>query len=302
MRVFITGATGFVGSAVVRELIDAGHEVRGLARSDVAAATLNAAGAHAHRGALEDSASLRAGAAEADAVIHTAFIHDFTDFAAAAAVDERAIEALGDVLAGSNRQLLVTSGTALVAPGRTITEEDKPDPALLERWPRRSEQAAFATIDRGVCASIVRLPPSVHGEGDHGFVPRLIDIARQKGVSAYIGEGANRWPAVHRLDAARLYRLAIEQPFPGAQYHAIADEAVVFREIAAAIGRHLNVPVQSIANDAAAEHFGFLALFAAMDVPASSERTQYQLGWHPVQPGLLADLERGHYFQKAEVA
>ena len=302
MRVFVTGATGFIGSAIVRELIDAGHEVVGLTRSDAGAAALTAAGAQPHCGRLEDIESLRSGASGADAVIHTAFIHDFANIAAAAATDERAIEALGEALAGSNKPLVVTSGTALLGPGRIVTEADSPDPELTANWPRKSEQAALATIARGVSASIVRLPPSVHGEADHGFVPRLIGIARDKGAAAYVGDGVNRWAAVHRLDAAHLYRLAIEQPSSGAHYHAIGDRGVAFREIAGMIGRHLDVPAQSISNDAAPEHFGFLGLFAALDVPASSEWTQQRLGWRPQQLGLLADLDQGHYFEKVEAA
>ena len=302
MRIFVTGATGFVGSAVVQELVEAGHHVLGLARSDTAAASLAGAGAQVHRGALDDLASLREGAAGADAVVHTAFVHDFANIAAAAATDTRAIETLGEALAGSSRPLVVTSGTALIAPGRLTTEEDEPDPTLLATWPRRSEETALAMSARGVCASVVRLPPSVHGEGDHGFVPLLIGIARENGVSAYVGDGLNRWAAVHRLDAARLFRLAVEKGSPGSRYHAVGDEGVPFREIAGVISRHLNVPVASKSREEASEHFGFLGLFAAMDVPSSSGSTQQRLGWRPTQPGLLADLDRGHYFDKAAVA
>lgn len=301
MRVFVTGATGFIGSAVVQEFIGAGHDVLGLARSDVAAATLVSAGAQVHRGSLDDVESLRRGAAGCDAVVHTAFIHDFANYLAAAATDMRAIEVLGETLVGSGKPLVVTSGTALIAPGRVVTEEDQPDPALTATWPRKSEETALALIARGVSASVLRLPPSVHGEGDHGFIPRLIDIAREKGVSAYVGSGLNRWAAVHRLDAARLFRLATEKNSAGARYHGVADEGVPFRAIADVIGRHLDLPVESKSKDEAADHFGFLGLFAAMDIPASSQRTQQQLGWHPAQAGLLPDLDSDHYFAKALV-
>jgi len=296
MRVFVTGATGFIGTAVVRELMDAGHQVLGLARSDASARSLIAAGAQVHRGSLEDLESLRSGASAADGEIHTAFIHDFSNYGPAAEADRRAIETLGGALAGSDRPLIITSGTLLAQrQGSLATEEDAPNP----NFPRKSEEAALALAARGVRAPVLRLSPSVHGNGDHGFVPRLISIAREKGVSAFIGDGLNRWPAVHRLDAAHLYRLALEKSSVGARYHGVADEGVPTREIAEAIGRGLNVPVVSKSREEAADHFGWIAHFFGMDSPASSAQTQERLGWRPVQPGLIADLNAEHYFEHA---
>jgi nucleoside-diphosphate-sugar epimerase len=292
MRVFLTGATGFVGSAIVRELITSGHQVLGLARSDTGAETLASMGAEVHRGSLENPESLRDGARKADAVIHTAFNHDFSRFAENCADDRRAIEAIGAVLEGSRRPMLVTAGLALLAPGRIATEADKASPD----FPRVSETAAAAVASRGVCISTVRLAPSTHGAGDHGFVPHLIGLAREKGVAAYIGDGNNRWPGVHRLDAARLYRLALEQGVESGPYHAVDDEGVSFRAIAEVIGRRLGVPVVSKTPEEASEHFGWFARFAGMDIPSSSARTRSALGWKPEQPGLIADLDQPHYF------
>jgi nucleoside-diphosphate-sugar epimerase len=293
MRVFVTGATGFVGSAVVRDLIAAGHRVTGLARTDAGAAAVTAMGAEVHQGSLEDHASLRSGAAASDGVLHLAFNHDFSKFADNCELDRQAILALGDELKGSERPLIVTSGVALLPPGRLATEDD----AAVRHFPRVSEATAEDLRARGVRAGIVRLPPTTHGEGDHGFVPRLIAIAREKGAAAYIGDGGNRWPAAHRIDAARVYRLALEQGASAGRYHAIAEEGVPFKVIAEVIGKRLGLPVVSKSADEAEQHFGWFARFAAVDVPTSSAKTRALLGWEPKEKGLIEDLDQPHYFK-----
>jgi nucleoside-diphosphate-sugar epimerase len=290
MKIFVTGATGFIGSATVKELIRAGHQVLGLARSEAAEKSLIEVGAQTHRGDLKDLDSLRKGVSSSDGVIHLGFIHDFSKFVENCEIDKRAIEAMGEVLAGSSKPIVITSGTALVSPGRLATEEITPPPN--PRFPRVSERIADELAAKGIHSSVVRLSPSVHGDGDHGFIPMLINIARNKGVSAYIGEGKNRWSAVHRLDAGALFRLAIEKGTTGTKYHGVGEEGVAFKDIAEAIGKGLNLPVVSKTPEEAAEHFGFLSSFAGIDCPASSKLTQEKLGWKPKQPGIIADMER----------
>ncbi|MFF7543564.1 SDR family oxidoreductase [Streptomyces canus] len=298
MRVFVTGATGFVGSAVTRELLDAGHEVLGLARSDRSVEALKSAGAEVHRGDLNDLDSLRRGAEAADGVAHLAFIHDFTNLTSSGEADLRAVEAIGSVLEGTGKPFVVTSGL-LTAPGRLGTEEDPADPDSPAKHRHASESAALALAERGVRSSVLRLPPSVHGEGDIGFVPMFIDFARDKGVSAMVGDGSNHWAAVHRLDAARLFRLALEAAPAGVRLHAIGDEGVPFREIAETVGRGLGVPVTRVAPEEATDHFGWLGHFAAIDMRASGTLTRKLLDWHPEHPALIPDLEAGHYFKTA---
>ena len=288
MHVFVTGATGWVGSAVVEELVSAGHQVTGLSRSEDKAAALAATGAKVLRATLDDLDALHRAASASDAVVHTAFNHDFSKFAENAEQDRRAIEALGSALEGSDRPILVTSGLARLAQGRAATEADVPDPA----FPRKSEAAARALAERGVRAATVRLAPSVHGLGDHGFIPIVIRLAREKGMSAYFDEGLNRWAGVHRLDAARLYRLVLEQGVTERAYHAVADEGVRFKEIAKVIGRRLGLSVESRGR----EHFGWFANFAGADMFASSERTRARLGWKPTGPELLTDLDQPGYY------
>lgn len=294
MRVFVTGATGFVGSAIVPELLDAGHQVLGLARSDDGARSLVAAGAEVHRGDLEDLESLRSGAAMSDGVIHAAFDHDFSRFAENAEADRRAIEVIGDVLAGSDRPLIVTSGLPLT-PGHLTTEDDEP-PSGSAGSPRVSEETAISLIARGVRASVVRMS-QVHDGDRHGLATYLIALAREKGISAYVGDGLNRWSAVHRLDVAPVYRLALEKGSAGATYHAVTEEGVSVRAIAEAIGRGLEVPVVALPPEEAGSHFGWLGFPVSMDAPASSALTRHRLGWYPTEkPGFITDLDRSSMF------
>lgn len=295
MKVFVTGATGFVGSAIVADLLASGHQVLGLARSDAAAQQLVAAGAEVHRGDLQDIESLQDGAVASDGVIHTGFIHDFSRFAEMCDVDAKAISAMGMAIAGTTKHMVVAAGVAFVATGRMAVEAD-PGPAPSSAYPRRSEQAASVVAEHGGHASVVRLSPSVHGEGDHGFVPMLIAIAREKGVSAYIGEGSNRWAAIARRDAASLFRLALERGVAAATYHGVGEQGIAFRDIAEAIGHGLGLPVRSIAPADAEGHFGWFTGFAGIDCPASSDWTQAQLGWKPGSATLLAGLKGNRYF------
>ncbi len=307
MRVFVTGASGWIGSAVVPELIGAGHQVIGLARSDDSADALTAAGAEVHRGTLDDLDSLRSAAAASDGVIHLAFKHDLAfsgDFQGAADADRRAVETFGEALAGSDRPLLIASGLLGLTPGRVASEQDGhgPDAAVAAfgggpraRW--ETAEFALSLASQGVRSSIVRLPPTNHGDGDNGFIATLVGIAHEKGVSGYIGDGANRWPAVHRLDSARLFRLGLEKAPAGSTLHAVADEGVPIHDIAEVIGRHLELPVVSISPEDAGEHFTWLGGFLAIDSPASGALTSELLAWRPTHPGLIDDLDEGHYFR-----
>jgi nucleoside-diphosphate-sugar epimerase len=307
MRVFVTGASGWIGSAVVPELIGAGHQVIGLARSDASAAALRAAGAEVRVGTLDDLDSLRDAAAESDGVVHLAFKHDLAfsgDYQGAADADRRAVETFGDALAGSDRPLVIASGTLGVSPGRVATELDGhgPDDAAGGGGPaarRATAEFVLSLASRGVRSSVMRLPPTNHGDGDNGFMATLVGIARDKGVSGYIGDGTNRWPAVHRLDSARLFRLAVESAPAGSTLHAVADEGVPIREIAEVIGRHLDIPVVTIAPEEAGEHFSWLGHFIGLDSPASSVLTRELMRWEPTHAGLIADLDEGHYFRPA---
>lgn len=306
MRIFVTGASGWIGTAVVPELIDAGHQVTGLARSDASAAALRAAGAEVVSGSVDDLDVLGDAAATSDGVIHLAFKHDIAfsgDFRGAAEADRRAVDVLGDALAGTDRPFVIAAGVAGLAPGRTVTERDVPtiddSPASVRA---ATTQAALALSSRGVRSSAVRLAVTCHGDGDNGFMAALVAIARAKGVSGYIGDGTNRWPAVHRLDAGRLFRLAVDNAPAGAVLHGVAEEGVAIRDVAEMIGRHLDVPVASVAPDDAAEHFGWLGAFIGLDIPASSALTRELLGWRPTRPGLLEDLDKGHYFRASAPA
>jgi nucleoside-diphosphate-sugar epimerase len=309
VRVLVTGASGWIGSAVVPALLDAGHEVVGLARSESSASALRTAGADVVRGDLDDLEVLSEAAVAADGVAHLAFKHDIAfsgDYQGAADADRRAVVALGDALAGTDRPFVIASGTLGLAPGRTATERDGLEPSPDVSDPFRGPGSRLATAQlvlslasRGVRSSVVRLPPTVHGEGDNGFMAALVAIAREKRVSGFVGDGSNRWPATHRLDAAHLFRLALEQAAAGSALHAVAEEGVPIREVAEVIGRHLDLPVVAIAPEDAGEHFSWLGAFLGADSPASSTSTRERLGWQPTQPGLLEDLEKGHYFRES---
>jgi nucleoside-diphosphate-sugar epimerase len=295
MRVFVTGATGFIGTAVVQELLSAGHQVLGLARSDTGAAALAQRGVEVHRGELSDLDSLAAGAQSCDGVIHTAFIHDFSQYEANAQTDQRALEVLASALEGTDKPLVATSATTVLAPGHIGTETEAPALEGIGRI-RAASEVVLSAAERGVRVSVIRLPPSVHDRGDHGFVPALIDVARRTGIAAYVGNGDNRWPAVHRLDAAHLYRLALESATPGSRLHGVGEEGIPMRLIAETISAGLGIPLRSLSVDDAAAHFGWLSLFVAADNTTSSALTRQALGWLPQQPGLLADMRSSGYF------
>ena len=293
MRVFVTGAAGFIGTATTKELIAHGHKVVGLARSPENEAVLKKLGAEVHRGSLDDLESLKSGAKNADGVIHLAFIHDFSKFAENGQIDKRAIEAMGEILEGTNKPLIVTSGVAMISPGEFATEDMlRHQPGM----PRMSEEAVFSLTDRGVPAMAMRLPQVHGGEGKAGFIGYLFNLARDKGVSAYVGDGSNRWSAAHRLDVARCYRLALEKGTNGSAYHAVADEAVPLRALAETFAKTLNVDTRSLTPEQAPEHFGWMAMFAGLDMPASSAKTQAALGWKPKEIGVIADISRPKYF------
>lgn len=294
MNIFVTGATGFVGTAVIQELLQTGHHVTGLARSDAAEQKLKDAGVNVHRGSLEDTDTLRQAARAADGIIHLGFIHDFSNFTASAEIDRQAILAMGSELEGTDKRILSTSGTLMLTSGKLGTEEDRSS----QHSTRHSEAAAEELFQRGVHSSIVRLAPTVHGKDDFGFIYTLIQLAREKGFSAYVGDGSNRWSAVHRLDVAVLFRKAIEQAAGGSTFHGVGESSIPFKTIADVIGRHLNVPVRSITPEQALEHFGWINFAASADTPISSELTQQWLDWKPVHQGLMEDLEEGHYFHR----
>ncbi|WUH95179.1 SDR family oxidoreductase [Streptomyces sp. NBC_00433] len=305
MRVLVTGASGWIGSAVIPELIGAGHEVVGLARSDAAARTVSSAGAEVLRGTIDDLDILRSAADASDGVIHLAFKHDLAfsgGFEAAAEANQRAVDAIGEALAGSDRPFTIASGVLGLAPGRVAVEGAglAPDEQALSGGPAlrlATARSMVALAPRGVRTSVVGLAPTIHGDGDHGFMATLVAIARERGAAGYIGDGSQRWPAAHRLDAARLFRLALEKAPAGSVLHGVAEEGVPLREVAEVIGRHLDLPVTSVAPEDAAAHFTWMASFLALDSPASSALTRELVGWQPMEPGLVEDLEKGHYFR-----